>query len=114
MSYRPFELEVTEESGSQSIVVNVEGELDVATAPQLRELLRDLAHRSAREEVVVDLIGTEFMDLSGLEALAAAQEHLSARDKRLVVCSPTRRVSRVLGITGFDRILTVTDRRLPA
>jgi anti-sigma B factor antagonist len=95
----PFGLR-REDEGDVAVIV-VAGDVDVATAPELRAALRSLPPGS---QVVVDLCETRFMDSSGLAVLLA--EHVdSDRDLR-VACEPSGPIRRL-----FD--LSMTGDRLP-
>ena len=64
----PFEIDVTPEPGGRHRVT-VGGELDLASAPRLREALR--ASADAAREVLLDLSAVTFIDSSGLSLLVA-------------------------------------------
>ena len=96
----------TREHGTETIVISVEGELDIATAHEFeRELVN--AARCASGRVVVDLTATTFFDSSAIRALIAGSRRLKASGaETCVVCSGSA-VERVLQITGVDRLLEV-------
>jgi anti-sigma B factor antagonist len=77
--------------------VRVEGELDLAVAEQLRELLA----RSEEELVIVDLGACEFIDSTGIAVIVQASKAAAEDGRRVVVHSPTAQVLRVLTITGL-------------
>jgi anti-sigma B factor antagonist len=91
------------------LVIAVRGELDLATAP----LLRDAFESADREAgvVVVDLSEVGFLDSSGLRVLAQCQRLLTGEDGpaslRLVVA--TDAVRRVLEVTGMRTFFKVYD-----
>jgi len=80
-------------------VLAVSGELDLAVAGELDELLTRLAAESPL--VVVDLAGCEFIDSSGIAVILRAQQRIGAAGGKLAVCSPTAQVLRVLSMTGL-------------
>lgn len=86
------------------IVVEVSGEVDISTAPDLRGALEEAGTGGS---VVVDLRGVTFMDSSGLEVLVAAAGELEEGGGRLVVVCGEGPVRRILGITGLDRELAL-------
>lgn len=88
------------------IVVELAGELDVYSAPQLRDVLAEAAARSA-PLIVVDLAALEFMDSSGLGVLVAGWKRARAQGGRLSVAAPSARVARIFRTTGLDRALPV-------
>src|SRR5437667_10754507 len=55
-------------------MVAVEGDLDCATAPRLRNTLEALA--PAGQVVLVDLSATDFMDCAGMGALVTSHQRL--------------------------------------
>jgi anti-sigma B factor antagonist len=85
-------------------VAKLVGELDIASAPALREeLLSLLRHGSSR--LVIDLSKVSFCDASGLAVLVSTgrRARLLGGFLRLAAVSP--QVSRVLRITGLQRTL---------
>ncbi|WP_420116179.1 STAS domain-containing protein [Micromonospora sp.] len=89
-------------------VVEVVGDLDMSTTPQLRERLREVIEGGTRV-VVVDLTGVGFMDSSGLGALVVAYRELRERNGWLGLAGVRRPVRTVLSITGVDQVVAVFD-----
>lgn len=87
-----------------SVLVHLDGELDLAAAPALRTRLADLLAAGDRD-VVVDLAGVTFFDTSALEPLVESHRLGRSRGVRLVLCHVPGHVRRVLEITGLDRVL---------
>jgi anti-sigma B factor antagonist len=87
-------------------LVEVVGEIDVATTPQLRSVLHELADEDGVSTVVVDLDGVDFIDSSGLGALIGCsrrlRSHGDGRELKLV-CSRVN-LLRVFEITGLDGV----------
>ena len=74
---------------------HLEGELDMATAGDLGELLRE---RSARQ-TVLDFSGITFMDSSGLRVLLEAAGRHDGDGATVVILHPAAQVQRVLEIS---------------
>lgn len=85
-------------------VVTVHGEVDLATAPRLRDCLTGLA-ADGHQRVILDLSETEFLDSTGLGAIVTGLKRIRARggDLRMVCASP--RVRTAFEITSLDRVL---------
>jgi anti-sigma B factor antagonist len=84
------------------VVVRVHGELDITAASLVRDALLDaLAWRSPR--LVVDLSEVDFLDCAGARALLAASRRARLHEGRMVVAAPSRRVARLLQLTGLGR-----------
>ena len=84
--------------------LEVGGELDIATATQFRTAISTLLGTGCRH-VVVDLAETTFLDSSGLGALVWAAHRMHAAGGALTVTNPDERVTKILEITGVDRVL---------
>jgi anti-sigma B factor antagonist len=106
----PFHVIVVEDRLSrrafdQSVVV-VLGELDLATAPRLRSVLgAEVA--AGRNDLVVDVVGVEFIDLSGVWALLDFAERAKDKGGRLRLQAPSRPVRRMLELLGLHDTLTI-------
>jgi anti-sigma B factor antagonist len=85
--------------------VTAQGDLDMATAPQLHQLFDRLIDAGA-DEIVVDCCGLEFLDSSGIGAIVAARTRLGDTG-RLVLTEPRANVRKVLEVTGVDRQLEI-------
>ncbi|MEU1250082.1 STAS domain-containing protein [Micromonospora arida] len=94
--------------GRGCTVLEVRGELDMATSPQLREALQGLINAGDRQ-VVVDLAGVRFMDSSALGALVVMFKAFRAGGGRLSLAAVQPAVHRILTITSVDRVVDVYD-----
>jgi len=68
------------------LVVSVRGDLDAATAPQLRCALRDLVDLDRNRDLVVDMEGLTFIDSSGIFVLVQALKALPRLGRRRRDC----------------------------
>jgi len=93
------------------VVVALRGELDLVYAPALATALGDLAAR--RPRIIVDLAGLEFIDASGIAALARGRRHARHAGGDLLLAAPRRAVRRVLTIIwkpdGFAIYVSVAE-----
>lgn len=90
------------------MVLAVTGEVDLGTAPELKERLTELVADGHRH-IVVDLTATEFLDSTGLGALVAGLKRLRAHDGDMRVVCNTARVRKVFEITHVDRVLPMFE-----
>ena len=79
--------------------VQIEGELDLAVAGQLDEVLAEAAEQC--ERVLVGLERCAFIDSSGIAVILRAHNRMQEDGRRLVVYAPTDQVLRVLSMTGL-------------
>lgn len=84
--------------------VRLAGEVDVATAPQLVDLLAAL-RRDGHCQITVDMSGVEFIDAAGLRALVTAHHRLAAAGGHLTVSGSRPFVQRVIRIAGLAGVL---------
>ena len=101
-----FGIDVQQRDGCA--VLFVSGEVDLATAPQLRQQLVDLVADGHRR-IVVDMTGTEFLDSTGLGALVVGLKRLRAHDGEMRVVCTTPRVRKVFELTHVDRVLPLFE-----
>ena len=90
------------DSGASGMTtLRLHGELDMASAAKLAEVLHELQHGDA-QEVVVDLRGLSFLDSMGLSALMEA--HRVGRDghQEVSFIAGQRSVQRVFAVTKMD------------
>jgi anti-sigma B factor antagonist len=96
---------ITNQPGS---VIAVSGELDLYTAPELRDHLRE-AVCGESERVVVDMREVTFMDSSGLAAIFTAWRSAGALDRELVIVADGDAVRRPLALAAMDELVPVLD-----
>jgi anti-anti-sigma factor len=94
---RPFSVRCEQHDGGAVVVVT--GEVDMLTAPALREQLR--APQAQAETVVLDLREVSFMDSSGLGAIVGQHKRAREHGFRFAVA--------VGGATGVERILVLAQ-----
>jgi anti-sigma B factor antagonist len=101
-----------DDSPGDVVVVVVEGEHDIYTAPTLRERLEEALGRGGG--IVVDLTGATFVDSSVLGALLDSRRRALEAGQGYVVCigeNVEPGVQRILDITGLVPVLPVLRGR---
>ena len=93
-------------SDGEWTVVNLHGEVDLASAPQFRRGIYDLIDQG-NHRIAVDLADVEFMDSTGLGVLIGSLKRLREADGSMVLAGIRPSVARVFEITGLDRIFTI-------
>jgi anti-sigma B factor antagonist len=107
---QPFYLEPIT-AGADCAVLRVGGEVDVYTAPQLRESIIDLLSHGARH-IIADLREVDFLDSTGLGALVGSLKRLREQDGSLRLVTDTDRILRIFQLTGLVRVFAL-DASLP-
>ena len=95
----------TSTQGSAS-VITLRGEIDVYTAPRLRQALIDLVSRGATD-IVVDMDKVDFLDSTGLGVLVGGLKRVKSNegDLRLVVTQD--RIMKIFDITGLSKVFPI-------
>jgi anti-sigma B factor antagonist len=89
-------------------VVDVEGEIDVYTAPRLRELLIDLVNKN-NYQLVVNMEKVEFLDSTGLGVLVGGLKRVRAHDGSLDLVCTQERILKIFRITGLTKVFGIHE-----
>jgi anti-sigma B factor antagonist len=95
----------TRSVGDHTIVV-VGGEIDVYTAPKLREQLIDLV-AAGSYHIVVDMENVEFLDSTGLGVLVGGLKRVRAHDGSLRLVCTQERILKIFRITGLTKVFPI-------
>ena len=95
-------LDVWVDDTPSRVVIKLAGELDLATVPQLRQVLD--AHARGGQTMVLDLREVEFVDSMGLAALVRARHRAIARGAKLELIAPPEPVYKVFTLTRLDQL----------
>jgi anti-sigma B factor antagonist len=87
-------------------VVTVEGEIDIYTAPRLRELLIDLVSKGSYQ-LVVNLDKAGFPGSTGLGVLAGGLNRVRAHDGSLDLVCTQQRILKIFKITGLTTVFGI-------
>ncbi len=89
-------------------VVDVEGEIDVYTAPRLRELLMDLVNKNIYQ-IVVNMEKVEFLDSTGLGVLVGGLKRVRTYQGSVDIVCTQERVLKIFRITGLTKVFDIHD-----
>lgn len=87
-------------------VIKLEGEVDVYTAPQLKQQMISMLEAGTRQ-MVIDLTNVEYFDSTALGVLIGGLKRIRERDGNLALICPSPRIRRVFEITGLDKIFDI-------
>jgi anti-anti-sigma factor len=109
MATPPEEFSISAADRDGRAHLTLRGELDLATAPELEELVNERIDSS--QEVVIDLRGLDFMDSSGIRVLVAAHARAGRTGTRLFIVrpEPASAVAKIVEVAGLDRELNLLD-----
>jgi anti-sigma B factor antagonist len=87
-------------------VVAVTGEIDVYTAPKLREQIVALVDEG-QYNLVIDMSGVEFLDSTGLGVLVGGLKRVRAHDGSLALVCDEERILKIFRITGLTKVFPI-------
>jgi anti-anti-sigma factor len=90
-------------------IARLEGELDIATVPALRERLLGLLGLLGPgvRLLIIDLSGVSFCDVAGLAVLIGTQRRATVLGIAVRLADPRPQVAKLLRITGLDHRFTI-------
>ena len=87
-------------------VIDIRGEIDIYTAPRLRELLIDLVSKGSCQ-LVVNLDKVGFLDSTGLGVLVGGLRRVRAHDGSLDLVCTQQRILKIFRITGLTEVFGI-------
>ncbi len=103
-------LEVNARTHRRTALVELRGELDIATASQVAEVLADLAStEDGVRHVVLDLRGLTFMDGRGVHELIRQNDTAHQNRQNLAVVRGRKAIERLLTLTAVEELLVLVD-----
>lgn len=102
--------ELTVESAEQAgwTVLSLTGDLDVYTAPRLKEAIAKSVDDGAKQ-LALDLSEVRFLDSTGLAVIVGGLKRAKENDGALILVAPNEQIRRILTITDLIKILVVKD-----
>ena len=110
----PPEFAITEQ-GSEAghHVIAARGEIDLFTAPELKQVLSD-AIEGGERRIAIDLSEVSFLDSTALGVLIGAVKRLRSRGGALAIVNTDSSIAKTFEITGLDQIFTILPSRVEA
>ena len=96
----------TRTAASELPVIELEGEVDVYTAPQLKQQMISMLESGSRD-LVVNLTKVDYLDSTALGVLIGGLKRMREMDGNMVLVCPSPRIRRVFEITGLDKIFDI-------
>jgi anti-anti-sigma factor len=101
-------LTISSERDGDLHTLELEGELDVATAPDVEQELKRVEATNA-EAIILDLSDLTFIDSTGIRLVLAADRRSRADSNRLTLLRGTAAVRRAFEISGVAPLLSFAD-----
>jgi anti-sigma B factor antagonist len=108
MTPEPGHFHVSADRIGAGALVEIEGELDIATLPEFERAVTRVRSQDL-ERLVIDLRKLSFLDSMSIELLLRLHGELTASGASLVVVRGPRAVNRIFDLMELDRVLTLVD-----
>lgn len=89
-------------------IVAVAGEIDVYTAPKLRDKITELVAAGVYT-MVIDMEAVEFLDSTGLGVLVGGLKKVRAHEGSLELVCTQDRLLKIFRITGLSKVFVIHD-----
>ena len=103
-----MDLSLTTRETDGKTIVSVGGEIDVYTAPKLRDKISELVSSGAYD-IVVDMQQVEFLDSTGLGVLVGGLKKVRAHDGSLRLVCNQDRLLKIFRITGLAKVFVIHE-----
>ena len=87
-------------------LVAVGGEIDVYTAPKLRDKITELVG-SGHHSLIIDMEKVDFLDSTGLGVLVGGLKKIRAEDGSMSLICSQERLLKIFQITGLAKVFTI-------
>ena len=103
-----MELSLSTRAEGEQTVLSVAGEVDVYTAPTLRDQFSQLVD-DGQYQIVVDLEQVAFLDSTGLGVLVGGLKKVRAHDGFVHLVCTQERILKIFRITGLTKVFLIFD-----
>jgi len=103
-------LEVEARTRRRTALVELRGELDIASVSVVAEAFKNLASDAdGGRHVVLDLRGLTFMDAGGVQELIRQNDYARQNRHNLAVVRGRKAIQRLLQLTAVEEVLVMVD-----
>ena len=100
-------MEITESRMGTTLVMGFSGKLDALSSSRLETLIAERL-QSGENRLVFDMSELQYISSAGLRVLAMTLKQLSATDGRMALCGLREPVQKVLDISGFSPLFSIS------
>jgi anti-sigma B factor antagonist len=98
----PMDLELETSERGEARVLSLRGEIDVYTAPRLRQAIVDLVEEGVHD-IVVDMEQVDFLDSTGLGVLVEGLKRVRSDQGDLAIVATQDKILKIFDITGLNK-----------
>ena len=95
------------ETKRDTLMARIKGEIDLATADELREIVDEQLKNKGYKAVILELSGVSFIDSSGLGFILGRYKKIKGQGGMMYIVGARPSVSRLLEISGITKLIPV-------
>ncbi|MFN2589358.1 MAG: STAS domain-containing protein [Actinomycetota bacterium] len=103
-----MDLDVETSQVGGASVLTLRGEIDVYTAPRLRQAIIDLVDGGA-DNIIVDMGAVDFLDSTGLGVLVGGLKRVKVKEGSLSIVTSQDKILKIFDITGLNKVFPIHD-----
>ncbi len=103
-------LDIATEDAEHFSLIVLSGEVDVYSAPKLREAIKGLVDQG-RNNIIVDLEKVDFLDSTGLGVLVGGLKRVKQNEGELGIICNQEKILRIFRITGLTKVFPIYASR---
>jgi anti-sigma B factor antagonist len=100
------DLDVETGTVGDAALLRLRGEIDVYTAPRLRQAIIDLVDGGATD-IVVDMEKVDFLDSTGLGVLVGGLKRVRMKEGSLAIVTSQDKILKIFDITGLNKVFPI-------
>lgn len=100
------ELGITTRAVDTSLIIELDGVLDLMTIPDLQDCLRRVPFGPGHQ-LIINLARITFCDSSGISALIAARNHATAGHGTIALCAVPSHVMQIFRVVGLNHVFPI-------
>ena len=101
-----MDLDVETGTVGDAALLRLRGEIDVYTAPRLRQAIIDLVDGGATD-IVVDMEKVDFLDSTGLGVLVGGLKRVRMKEGSLAIVTSQDKILKIFDITGLNKVFPI-------
>ncbi len=102
-------MEISVRQQNQSAIIDVTGDIDLYSSPQVRQTILDTLSQKLGSRVIVNLTGVKYIDSSGVASLVEGLQLSRKSQVRFSLCGLNKAPRQVLELTRLIKVFEIFD-----
>ncbi len=104
-----MDISVRMEAEKEAAVIEVKGDIDLYSSPQVRQTILDTLGHKSTKRVIVDLTGVRYVDSSGVASLVEGLQLSRKSQVRFALCGLNKAPRQVLELTRLIKVFEIHE-----